>query len=181
MRGPRRPRARTIAAVGALVVAIAVAIALLLGSGGSSGKPLKIEVFAEQYTWHFGYPSEGNAFSTKELHVPDDRPIEFELHSEDVVHGFWIPDWDVKTDAIPGGTEKVELSPRETGVYQVICSVSCGILHGAMRAKIVVEDPAHYQRWVNGLRPIPARWQRLIRLDQEVDSIHRSIDAEGPG
>lgn len=180
MRRLRRAPLKTAGILGAMAVALA-AVVLLLGSGDSSGEPLKIEVFAKQYLWRFGYPGEGDAYSEKELHVPTGRPIEFELHSADVVHGFWIPDWDIKTDAIPGGAEKVEASPRETGVYQLVCSVSCGLLHRAMRAKIVVDEPAQFQRWANSLGSIPARWQRLIRIDREAEAIRQSVEGEGSG
>jgi cytochrome c oxidase subunit 2 len=181
MQALRRPRAQTTAILAALALAAAAVLLLLLGSGDSAGPPLRIEVFAKQYSWYFGYPGEGDAFSAREFHVPDDRPIEFQLHSDDVVHGFWIPEWDVKTDAIAGGTEKLEVTPQKTGVYQVICSQSCGILHGAMKAKIIVEDPAQFQRWVNDLGSIPSHWQRLIRLDREAESIRRSVEGERPG
>lgn len=180
MQALRRPRLRTATILGALALAVAAVILLLLGTGSSAGPPLRIEVFAKQYSWYFGYPSEDNAFSAKEFHVPNNRPIEFVLHSEDVVHGFWIPDWDVKTNAVPGGTEKVEATPPKAGAYQVICSETCGILHGTMKAKVIVEDPAQFQRWVNDLGPIPPRWQRLIRLDREAESIRRSVGSEGP-
>lgn len=177
----RRSRAAKVGVLVALAVTAAVIFMLQLGAGSSSGPPLRIEVFAKQYSWSFGYPTEGNAFSANEFHAPDNRPIEFELHSADVVHGFWIPEWDVKTDAIAGGTERVEVTSRKTGVYQVICSVSCGLLHSAMKAKVTVEDPAHFRRWVNGLSPIPAHWQRLIRLDREAESIRRSVEMSGSG
>lgn len=176
----RRAPLKTAGILGAMAAALA-AVVLLLGSGDSSGEPLKVHVFAKQYSWRFGYPSEGNAFSAKALHVPTGRPIKFELHSVDVVHGFWIPDWDIKTDAIPGGAEKIEATPREAGVYQLVCSVSCGLLHRAMRAKIVVEEPAQFQRWANSLGPMPARWRRVIRLDREAEAIRRSVEGEEAG
>lgn len=177
----RRSRAAKVGVLAVLAVAAAVVFTLQLGAGDSSGPPLRIEVFAEQYSWNFGYPGEGGAFSADEFHIPDDRPIEFELHSRDAVHGFWIPEWDVKTNAAPGGAKKVEVSPQKTGAYQVICSVSCGLLHLAMKAKIIVEDPAQFQRWVNGQGPIPPSWKRLLRLDREAESIRRTIAKEGPG
>jgi len=154
---------------------------LQLGVGDSPGPPLRIDVFAKQYSWSFGYPGEGDAFSANEFHAPDNRPIEFELHSKDAVHGFWIPDWDAKTNAIPGGIKKMEVTPQKTGVYQVICSVSCGLLHGAMKAKVTIEDPIKFQRWLKGLDTIPPNWKRLIRLDREAESIRRSVAKEGAG
>lgn len=177
----RRSWVAKIGVLAALAVAAAGIFILQLDADGSSGPPLRIEVFAKQYSWSFGYPGEGNAFSANEFHAPDDRPIEFELHSRDAVHGFWIPEWDVKTNAIPGGIKKMEVTPQKTGVYQIICSVSCGLLHGAMKAKVIIEDPARFQHWVNGLGPIPLNWKRLIRLDREAESIRRSIKTEGSG
>lgn len=181
MQGLRRSRRETAAILAGLVLAAAVAVLLLLGSGGSSGPPLRIEVFAKQYSWHFGYPTEGNAFSAKEFHVPDNRPIQFELHSDDVVHGFWIPEWDVNVTVVPGATKTVNVTRRGTGVFQVICSVNCGILHSAMKAKVVVEDTAQFQHWVDGLGPIPPHWKTLLRLDREAESIRRSVAKGGSG
>jgi cytochrome c oxidase subunit 2 len=166
-----RPKALGLA--GALGV-LAVAAFLVLGADGSSEAPLRIEVFAKQYSWSFGYPEEGYAFSKGEFHVPVGRPIEFEMHSEDVLHAFWMPEWKVKVDTPPAQVETVEVTPEKVGAFQLICAQFCGLLHSDMRAKIVVESQAQYRRWVNGLPGTPAHLRELARLDRELESIHES-------
>lgn len=157
-----------------LAALIAGALLLFLEASGSGGDPLKIEVFAKQYSWSFGYPTQGNGFANDEVHLPIDQPIEFEMHSEDVVHAFWIPEWSLKAGATPAQIETAEVTPEKTGTYQLICTEPCGIDHYAMHAKVVVEPSDRFQQWVNDLGAIPAHLRELANLDRELESIHES-------
>src|ERR687887_551665 len=53
-----------------------------------------VDVYAQQYEWHFNYPEQG--VTSRELHVPDNRQIEFRMHTLDVLHSFWVPEWRIK-------------------------------------------------------------------------------------
>ncbi|HSK49892.1 MAG TPA: cytochrome c oxidase subunit II, partial [Solirubrobacterales bacterium] len=64
--------------------------------------PLTVDVFAQQFAWSFGYPGKDFAFSEGELHVPVNRQVHFKMHAQDVIHSFWVPEWRIKKDAVPG-------------------------------------------------------------------------------
>lgn len=174
MQIPRRPGLS--ATLAAITAAAGSALLLIVFSGTeSSADPLRVEVFAKQYSWSFGYPTAGNAYSEDEFHLPVGQPVVFTIHTADVVHGFWVPEWEVKLDTIPGAIEEVEVTPEDSGAYQLVCSVGCGILHTAMRAKIVVEEPARYRRWLSDLDTVPAPLQKEARLDRELRAIEESL------
>lgn len=114
--------------------------------------PLTVDVFSQQYAWSFAYPGKGYAWTEGELHVPVDRQIEFKMHAQDVIHSFWVPEWRIKKDNVPGITTKAVVTPDKVGTYQLICTELCGFGHASMRAKVVVEPPAAFDRWVAGLK-----------------------------
>ena len=68
--------------------------------------PLTVDVFSQQYAWSFGYPGKDNAWSEGELHVPLDRQVHFKMHAQDVIHSFWVPEWRIKKDNVPGSPRR---------------------------------------------------------------------------
>jgi cytochrome c oxidase subunit 2 len=136
---------------------------IVLFGGGYSWKvlhdieqPVKnamtVDVFSQQYAWSFGYPGKGNAWSQGELHVPVNRQIQFKMHAQDVIHSFWVPEWRIKKDNVPGITTTAIVTPDKLGTYQLICTELCGFGHASMRATVVVEPPGKFQKWVAGLK-----------------------------
>jgi len=117
----------------------------------AEGRPLTVSVFSQQYAWSFAYPGRDYAWNEGELHVPVDRQIVFKLHALDVIHSFWVPEWRIKKDNVPGITTKAIVTPDKVGTYQLICTELCGFGHTSMRAKVVVEPQADFDRWVAGL------------------------------
>src|SRR6476660_1332575 len=113
---------------------------------------MRVDVFAQQFAWSFGYPGKGNVWSQGDLHVPVDRQIQFKLHGMDVIHSFWVPEWRIKKDAVPGITTTATVTPDRVGTYQLICTELCGFGHATMRAKVVVESEAKWEKWVDGLK-----------------------------
>jgi cytochrome c oxidase subunit 2 len=114
--------------------------------------PLTVDVFSQQYAWSFAYPGKGYVWTEGELHVPVNRQIEFKMHAQDVIHSFWVPEWRIKKDNVPGITTKAVVTPDKVGTYQLICTELCGFGHASMRAKVVVEPPAAFEKWVGGLK-----------------------------
>jgi cytochrome c oxidase subunit 2 len=134
--------------------------------------PLTVDVFSQQYAWSFGYPGKGNAYSEGELHVPLDRQVQFKMHALDVIHSFWVPEWRVKKDNVPGITTTAIVTPDKPGTYQLICTELCGFGHAAMRAKVVVEPPARFREWVAGLdAKIPPPYLETIVQDTETNPV----------
>jgi cytochrome c oxidase subunit 2 len=135
-----------------------------------SSDALTVDVFSQQYAWSFGYPGKGLAYSEGELHVPVDRQVKFKMHSQDVIHSFWVPEWRIKKDNVPGITTTAIVTPDRVGTYQLICTELCGFGHASMRAKVVVESPAKFQEWVSGLnREIPEDLMESLKQDTESD------------
>ncbi len=133
---------------------------------------LTVDVFSQQYAWSFGYPSEGDAWSQGELHVPVDRQVHFKMHAEDVIHSFWVPEWRIKKDNVPGITTTAVITPDRLGTYQLICTELCGFGHASMRAKVVVESAAGFQKWVSGLKDeVPQPLAESILQDTETDPV----------
>jgi cytochrome c oxidase subunit II len=130
--------------------------------------PIKVQVFAQQFAWSFGYPGKDNAWSNDELHVPLDRQVEFKMHAQDVIHSFWVPEWRIKKDAVPGITTTAVVTPDKAGTYQLICTELCGFGHATMRAKVVVEPPAKFREWVSTLKSeVPAEFEESVVQDSE--------------
>jgi cytochrome c oxidase subunit II len=131
---------------------------------------ITVDAFAQQFAWSFGYPGKGNAYSQGELHVPVDRQVQFKMHALDVIHSFWVPEWRIKKDAVPGITTTARVTPDRPGTYQLICTELCGFGHATMRAKVVVEPEAEYLEWVEGLKEeVPDAYLETIRQDTETD------------
>lgn len=137
-----------------------------------------INVYSQQYAWTFGYPEKGNKWSEGELHVPVDRQAIFKLHAQDVVHSFWVPEWRIKKDNVPGITTDAVVTPDKIGRYQLICTELCGYGHAAMRAFVVVESQADYDKWVAGLdQKVPKGL--LLTADQALEVQKQAEAAEG--
>ncbi|MDJ0898902.1 MAG: cytochrome c oxidase subunit II [Xenococcus sp. MO_188.B8] len=112
-----------------------------------TGKPItSIEVEAKQWAWVFRYPEE-NITST-ELHLPVDHRAHLVLRSQDVIHGFFIPAFRVKQDAIPQQAIDFEFTPILTGKYRLRDSQYSGTYFAAMQADVVVESVADYENWL---------------------------------
>lgn len=114
--------------------------------GGVPDPEDEIEVRVEgfQFGWQFIYP---NGHTSTTLRVPEGRPVTLTVTSRDVIHNFGIPEYDIKTDAIPHTTTDTWFIPRETGNYTAQCFELCGPGHSTMEAKVVVMEPERYEEW----------------------------------
>ncbi|MHC5730933.1 MAG: cytochrome c oxidase subunit II, partial [Nostoc sp.] len=109
------------------------------GSPEKAGKPaeLRVNITGLQYAWIFTYPETG--ITTGEMHVPIGREVKINMTANDVIHAFWVPEFRLKQDAIPGRQSEIRFTPKKAGDYVLICAELCGPYHGAMRAPVVVE------------------------------------------
>ncbi|MBI2918635.1 MAG: cytochrome c oxidase subunit II [Chloroflexi bacterium] len=110
------------------------------------GQELVVKVNAMQFAWLFEYPQYG--FTSPQLRMPVDQPVLLRLASRDVIHSFWVPEFRVKMDAVPGMEKHLRITPTVIGNYQVQCAELCGLLHWAMRAPVSVVDGAAFQQWI---------------------------------
>jgi cytochrome c oxidase subunit II len=107
-----------------------------------------VGVTGQQFTWTFDYPAE-RLEGAKELYLPVDRPVEFRIKTRDVIHSFWVPQFRLKSDAVPGLTTKIRLTPDGEGNYEVVCAELCGLGHAAMRQFVHVVPPDEFDSWVS--------------------------------
>jgi cytochrome c oxidase subunit 2 len=141
---------------------------------------LTVDVFSQQYAWSFGYPGKEFAYSQGVLHVPVNKQIVFKMHSQDVIHSFWVPQWRIKKDNVPGITTTAVVTPTKTGSYQLICTELCGFGHSSMRAKVMVQSESAFDKWVEGLKEkVPSALMVSVKQDTETnpEALER-VDAE---
>lgn len=108
---------------------------------------LVVNVTGQQFTWSFDYPSQ--KVKSSELVLPNHRPVEFRIHTKDVLHSFWVPEFRLKSDAVPGLTTKIRLTPNRIGHYQVVCAELCGIGHSTMRQNVRVVAASAFSSWLD--------------------------------
>jgi len=113
---------------------------------------LTVDVHGQQFSWRFDYPQPGGnakpVKGAKELWLPKDRPVYFRIHTDDVIHSFWVPQFRLKQDAVPGLTTRIRVTPDKVGRYQVVCTELCGLGHATMRQAVRVVEPPEFQAWV---------------------------------
>ena len=107
-----------------------------------------VTVVGEQFTWTFEYQEGGKRFKTTQLYVPEGESVKFNVRSKDVIHDFWVPDWRMKIDAVPGITTKFRVTPTATGRHEIVCAELCGIGHAFMRQTAHVVSPEDFTAWV---------------------------------
>jgi cytochrome c oxidase subunit 2 len=112
---------------------------------------LVVNVIGQQFAWSFEYPEQGDLRSNQ-LVLPKDRPVHFKINTEDVLHSFWVPEFRLKSDAVPGITTDVRLTPTRLGRYPVVCAELCGIGHSTMRQTASVVSAADFDAWVERQR-----------------------------
>lgn len=109
---------------------------------------LVVKVTASQWAWQFDYPEYG--IKARELYLPVNEQVLLRLTSRDVIHSFWVPEFRVKQDALPGENlvKELRITPTKIGKYTVLCAELCGGAHADMVAPVVVVSEADFQAWV---------------------------------
>src|SRR6185312_11707756 len=104
-----------------------------------------------QWWWEIRYPND-TVITANELHLPVGRAVRLELRSADVIHSFWAPNLEGKTDVIPGQQNEMVLRADSAGVYRAQCAEFCGVQHANMALSIVAQPAAAYDRWLASAR-----------------------------
>jgi cytochrome c oxidase subunit 2 len=114
-----------------------------------------VRVIGQQWAWSFQEPGPDGILDTAddirtvgELHVTLNKTYHFELVSRDVVHSFAVPSFRLKQDALPGRTITGWFRPNRLGTYDIQCTQMCGIGHGLMAGRIIVETPQEHAAWL---------------------------------
>lgn len=108
---------------------------------------LVVEVTGFQWNWRFDYPEYG--ISSAELFLPANRQTLLEISSIDVIHSFWVPEFRIKQDAVPGVVNPLRITPTEPGNYVVRCAEICGQDHSFMVAPVTVMGSAEFETWIS--------------------------------
>lgn len=143
---------RYLLGVGVVIPAIILAIAFVaslhvteLLSSGSRSAQLTISVTGHQWWWEARYPN--GAVTANEIHIPTGERVDVNLTTADVIHSFWVPQLQGKTDQIPGRVNQTWLETDTPGRYRGECLQFCGLQHANMVFYIVAEPPSQFDAW----------------------------------
>jgi cytochrome c oxidase subunit II len=107
---------------------------------------LDVYVTGKKWMWHFALPDGPNSNST--LTVPAGRPVRLLMTSRDVIHSFFVPEFRIKNDVIPGRYTETWFEATKTGRFRIYCTEYCGTWHSAMVGEVVVLEPGDYDQWL---------------------------------
>ena len=153
----------------------------------------QVEAIGQQWHWTYRFPGKdaklgtvnarfvnaGNPFgidpadprgqddilvANPEVHLPIGKPVNMLLRSMDVLHNFSVAQIRVKMDLVPGLVTSAWFTPTRTGSFDLLCEELCGIGHFVMRGRIVVDEEAAFQTWLNA-QPTFAQWQARPKGD----------------
>ena len=131
---------------------------------------MPIDVVGKQWMWKIQH-AEGNR-EIDELHVPVGRNIKLTMTSQDVIHSFFLPEFRVKQDVVPGRYTTEWFKAEKIGVYHLFCSEYCGTSHSLMIGHVIVMSPADFQSWL-------AKGQPGATLAQDGERLFRELGCSG--
>ena len=116
---------------------------------------LTVQITGKQFAWDVVYPGPDGKFGTAddrafldELHVPVGKPVHVVLKAKDVIHSFFLPNFRLKQDMVPGRTIEGWFEATKPGKYELPCAELCGFGHSGMKGWVHVHTPEEYQKWV---------------------------------
>ena len=107
---------------------------------------IEVKVVGQQWSWRFEYP--GTGVVSDVLMLPENQQALLLMESTDVIHSFWVPEFRVKQDLVPGITTEVRITPTELGEYTVRCAEVCGLNHTYMLADVQVVTEDEFNAWL---------------------------------
>jgi cytochrome c oxidase subunit II len=105
-------------------------------------KTIDVYVTGKQWMWSFAYTDGQGSSGT--LFVPERTPIKLIMTSRDVIHSFWVPEFRVKQDVLPGRFTTLWFEAERAGTFPIMCAEYCGLSHSGMRGQVVVVEQS---RW----------------------------------
>ena len=116
---------------------------------------LEVEIVGEQFAWNIRYPGADGIFDTpddistiNQLHLPVNQTVLIHLGSKDVIHSFFVAEFRIKQDAVPGLTGRFWVSATKTGNFDIACAELCGLGHYRMRGFLTVESQETFRQWL---------------------------------
>jgi len=137
---------------------------------------IRIQVLAQQFAWSFRYAGPDGQFGKFDLKksnsenlfgidkhdragkddvqiegvvcIPVNRPVIFEIRSKDVIHSFFLPNFRIKQDAMPGMKNSIWVQATRTGDFDIACTEMCGMMHSQMAGRLLVKEQKEYEQWL---------------------------------
>lgn len=107
---------------------------------------MPVFVVAKQWMWETEHRNGRREKGA--LHVPLGRPVRMIMTSQDVIHSFFVPDFRIKQDVVPGRYTSIAFTPSRVGEYRLFCAEFCGTEHAMMTGTVVVMPPAQFAQWL---------------------------------
>jgi cytochrome c oxidase subunit 2 len=126
----------------------------------------EVRVIAKQWLWQFQY--DNGRTTIGELYVPMNRPVKLIMTSEDVLHSFFVPNFRVKQDVVPGMYTSVWFEAKMPGKHQIFCTEYCGTSHSGMLGQVIALDDKQWTDWNAGkkLGAIPVAGRELTEAEK---------------
>jgi cytochrome c oxidase subunit 2 len=144
---------------------------------------MEIRVIAKQWLWQFQY-DDGRS-TINEVYVPVNQPVKMVMTSTDVLHSFFVPNFRVKQDVVPGMYSSVWFEATVPGKHQVFCTEYCGAAHSQMLAKVIALSPEDWENWKKGKKILAEEAPKAgdsaaVQTDKTVASAAATIPATQP-
>ena len=145
--------------------------------GAPPSDVMTVEVTAEQFAWNVRYAGPDGKFGRtsaqlitwnnpigldpkdpngkddlvllNDIHLPVNKPVRIRLRSKDVIHSFYVPNFRVRQDTVPGMTIDIWFVPTQTGEFELACSQLCGFGHYSMKGLVDVVSPDEFEKWLH--------------------------------
>jgi len=170
----------SVAPFGIMLIMFAAGAVLYFSMRTPPRNAAQVYVVAKQWMWkleHMEGPREIN-----QLHVPVGRDVELIMTSQDVIHSFFVPEFRVKQDVIPGRYTTLWFHATKTGTYHLFCAQFCGTMHSGMIGDVIVMEPQDYQAWMTNGQPSGSLAQSGMTLFQQLgcNTCH-NMETQGRG
>jgi cytochrome c oxidase subunit 2 len=130
---------------------------------------IEIYVTGKKWMWIFAYPDGQSSNAT--LYVPVGRPVKLVMTSRDVIHSFYVPEFRLKHDVVPGRMTTMWFEATTPGVYQILCTEYCGTEHSTMRGNVIAVPQTEYRAHLDGLPLLESPLQAPAAPGQAQDSL----------
>jgi cytochrome c oxidase subunit II len=114
----------------------------------ASSTTMTIDVTGHDWWWEIEY-REPPAVTANEIHIPVGEPVELRLTTDDVLHSFWVPQLQAKTDMITGTVNQMWIEADEPGRYRGQCAEFCGLQHAQMAFFVVAQPRPQFDAWLD--------------------------------
>jgi cytochrome c oxidase subunit II len=124
-------------------------------TGQAAASAVTMEAIGHKFYYEFRYPGLRNSVMN-DAHLPIGVPVTMDITSlessqdvnnEAVIHSFWVPEFRIKQDMVPGMVVPLHFTPRETGTFRIVCTEFCGLGHSHMWGKVIVDSRADFDKW----------------------------------